>query len=119
MSDHSGLMLAARMTLAHFSVSSAMSFPNSAESPQSMCRPGQQKPVLHPRSGIDFLIELIDNRGRRAPWRSHTVPRACLIAWNEIVYRWDFRQRQNALRRTFRKCTQFAGLSQELLERLQ
>src|SRR5262249_9135391 len=28
--DYSGLMLAARMTLAHFSVSSAMNFPNSA-----------------------------------------------------------------------------------------
>src|SRR5262245_21694844 len=32
---HSGLMLAARMTLAHFSVSSATSLPNSAGDPAS------------------------------------------------------------------------------------
>src|SRR5262245_27450836 len=33
--DHSGLMLAARITLAHFSVSSAMSLPRSAGEPTS------------------------------------------------------------------------------------
>src|SRR5437773_7338538 len=37
--DHSGLMLAARMTLPHFSVSSAMSFPKSAAEPPSTVPP--------------------------------------------------------------------------------
>src|SRR6516165_2694987 len=37
--DHSALMLAARITLAHFSVSSAMNFPNSADEPGSAAPP--------------------------------------------------------------------------------
>ena len=37
--DYSGLMLAARITLPHFSVSSAMSFPKSAGEPLSTLPP--------------------------------------------------------------------------------
>ena len=37
--DHSGLMLAARITLPHFSVSSAMSLPKSAGEPGSTVPP--------------------------------------------------------------------------------
>ena len=40
--DQSALMLAARITLPHFSVSSAMSFPKSAGDPEAPCRRSRQ-----------------------------------------------------------------------------
>jgi hypothetical protein len=47
---HSGLMLAARITLPHFSVSSAISLPKSAGEPASTVPPRSARPAL-----ISFL----------------------------------------------------------------
>src|SRR5712672_3660635 len=33
-------------------------------------------------------------RDRRTPWHTNTVPRACLIAWKEIIHGWDFGHRR-------------------------
>src|SRR5258706_1860233 len=43
---YSGLMLAARITLAHFSVSSAISFPKSAGAPRRPATPPLSTPAL-------------------------------------------------------------------------
>ena len=70
---HCALMLAARITLAHFSVSSAMSFPNSAGEPASTVLPKVGKPRLHlgiGEGGIDLLVELVDDLGRRVLGRA-------------------------------------------------
>ena len=66
--NHSGLMLAARITLPHFSVSSAMSVPNSAGEPRKRRAAQVGKPRLQlgiGETGIDLLIELVDDLGRR------------------------------------------------------
>src|SRR5215470_7010038 len=54
--DYSGLMLAARMTLAHFSVSSAMSLPNSAGEPASGGPPRSKSRALILGSAKAVLI---------------------------------------------------------------
>ena len=51
--DHSGLMLAARITLPHFSVSSAMSLPKSAGEPRKHDAAQVGKPRLYLGIGED------------------------------------------------------------------
>ena len=66
--DHSGLMLAARITLAHFSVSSAMSLPKSAGEPASTVPPRSASRALifgSASAGVDLLVELVDDLGGR------------------------------------------------------
>ena len=58
--DHSGLMLAARITLLHFSTSSAMYFLKSADEPESTIAPKIDEPRLEigvSQAGIHFPIE--------------------------------------------------------------
>jgi hypothetical protein len=80
---YSRLMLAVRITFAHFPVSSVMSFPKS---------PGEPTIVMPPKSAscavkfgigkarIDLPIDFVDDFGRRAHWRAHAVPRTHLVA---------------------------------------
>src|SRR5499426_1987620 len=57
--DHSGLMLAARMTLPHFSVSSAMSLPNSPGESASTSPPRSASRVFSLGSARAALISLL------------------------------------------------------------
>ena len=69
----SGLMLAARITLAHFSVSSAMSLPKSAGEPGKHRAAEVGKPRLHlgiGEAGVDLLVELVDDLSRRVLGRA-------------------------------------------------
>src|SRR5215472_6892697 len=56
---HSGLMLADRITLAHFSVSSAMSFPKSAGEPTNGVPPRSASRALILGSARPALISLL------------------------------------------------------------
>src|SRR5215472_11404576 len=65
-----GLMLAARVTLPHFSVSAAISLPNSAGDPGSGVPPRSARRGLHLRvveSRVDLLVELVDDLGKPHP----------------------------------------------------
>src|SRR5262245_25324152 len=57
--DHSGLMLAARITLPHFSVSSAMSLPESAGVPDNALPPTSARRGLNVGSTSATLISLL------------------------------------------------------------
>src|ERR1051325_2126939 len=35
-------------------------------------------------AGIDFLVELVDDLGRRVLGRTEAIPSACLVAWHEF-----------------------------------
>ena len=75
---HSGLMLAARITLPHFSVSSAMSFPNSVGDHWHRHIRKVGKPRLHLGIGkacSDLRVELVDDLGRRALARRRRTKR--------------------------------------------
>src|SRR5437660_2781733 len=53
------------------------------------------EPRLHPgvgESGVDLLVELLDDLGWRAPGRAEAVPPGGLVAWHEIPHGWDIRQ---------------------------
>src|SRR5262249_36603992 len=66
--SQSGLMLAARMTLPHFSVSSAMSLPKSVGEPVSTVPP--RSAIFHVRIGesrIDLLVECVDDLAGHVP----------------------------------------------------
>src|SRR6476620_12107297 len=76
---HSGLMLAARITLAHFSVSSAMSLPKSPGDPGSTVLPRSANRPLILESARPALISLLSlsmiSAGvfLGAPMPSHTL----------------------------------------------
>jgi hypothetical protein len=57
--NHSGLMLAARITLAHFSVSWAMSLPKSAGEPDTGVPPKSASRALNFGSARPALISLL------------------------------------------------------------
>src|SRR5262245_16686162 len=56
---HSALMLAARITLPHFSVSSAMSLPNSTAEPDNAVPPTSPRRALNLGSASAALISLL------------------------------------------------------------
>src|SRR5262245_50713086 len=58
-SAHSGLMLAARITLAHFSVSSAISLPKSAGEPANTVPPSSARRLLSAGSARPAFISLL------------------------------------------------------------
>ena len=77
--DHSALMLAARITLPHFSVSSAM-LPKSAGEPGSAMRPNSANRALilgSAQSLVDLSIELLDHLDGCVSGRSD-APTRCL-----------------------------------------
>ena len=99
------LMLAARITLAHFSVSSAMSLPKSAGEPAMRPPPKVGKPRPHLGIGearVDLLVELVDDLGRRVPGRADAEPSARLVARHEIAHGRNVGQRFRARRRGYR-----------------
>jgi hypothetical protein len=81
-------MLPARITLAHFSVCSAMSLPKSSgERKRRRAQVGE--PRFHLRVGerrIDFHVELLDDPGRRVLGRAETGPEARLVARQELAF---------------------------------
>src|SRR5262249_7768242 len=91
---HSGLRLAARTTLPHFSVSSAMSRPKSLGEREHVATE-VGKPCLHlgiSKASVDLLVELFDDLGRRSLWRAEAEPAARLIARHELTHGRDVRQ---------------------------
>ena len=67
--NHSGLMLAARITLAHFSVSSAMKLAEVGGRARKHGAAQIGKPRLNlgiGEGGVDLVVELVDDLGRRA-----------------------------------------------------
>ena len=111
-SAYSGLMPAARTTWPHFSVSSEMRLPNSAGEPGSGSPPMAAKPCLHAGVGdgrIDFLVELVDDFGRRVPGRADAIPLACFITRHEIADGRQLRQHFRARGGGNRERAQLAG----------
>ena len=111
--DHSTLMLAARITLAHFSVSSRISLPKSSGEPRKHHAAEVGEPRLYLRigkRGIDLGIELLDDRSRRVLGRNEPDPLARLETRNELAERRNVRQRLRARRGRHRQRAQVAGL---------
>ena len=117
LSAYSALMLAARITLPHFSVSSAMSLPKSAGEPGSAYRPvGKPRPDLGiGEAGIDLLVELIDDLSGRVLRRANAEPCARLVARHEFAHGRDVRQHLRARRGRHRQRAQLA--SPDVLDR--
>src|SRR5262245_32804533 len=46
------------------------------------------------KAGFDRPIERFDDVGRRVPGRADAAPRTCFVAWNELGYRGNVRQRR-------------------------
>src|SRR5204863_6175065 len=83
---HSGLIWAVRMTLPHFSVSSAMTLAKSAGEPGNAVPPMSANRALifgSARPALTSLLSRVDYLGRSVPGRADAVPRACLIAGHE------------------------------------
>ena len=88
-------MLPARITLAHFSVSSAMNLPKSAGEPGNGVPPRSAGHAFHLEIGqapVDFFVEFIDDLGGRALHRTDAEPTDRLVARYEFAYRRDIRQ---------------------------
>src|SRR5262245_10037032 len=83
----STLMLRARITLPHFSVSSAMNLPKS----------------------LDLAVNLLDDFGRRGLWCADALPIARFVAWHELSHGRDVRQRLRASGRGDRERAQPAS----------
>src|SRR6516162_6675602 len=103
---HSALMLAARITLPHFSVSSAINFP------KSVGVIGIGKSCLDlgiGEGGIDFAVELIDDFSRRFLGCADTVPGGRLISRHKLSEGRNVWQRFRAHHGSYRERTQIAG----------
>src|SRR5947199_7285310 len=85
--NHSGLMPANLITLAHFSVSSAMSLPKSAAEPAITSPPSSASRALilgSTRAALISIFELVDDFDRRLLGHAHTKLSTRLIARHEI-----------------------------------
>ena len=93
--SHSALMFAARTTLPHFSVSSAMSLPKSAGEPASTVPPRSASRALILGSARPALISLLSLSTISAGvclGRADAEPRARLVARHELAHGRDVRQ---------------------------
>ncbi len=110
---HCSLMLAARITLAHFSVSSTMSFSNSAGDIGAGTLPRSARRALIDlgvgEGGVDFLVEPVDDFGSRSLGRADALPGAGLEAGDEIAHGRHLRQRLRARRGGHRQRAHLAG----------
>jgi hypothetical protein len=85
---HSALMLAARITLPHFSVSAAISLPKSAGDPGSAVPPNSSSAlILGSASAADLHVELVDNLGGRIPRRPEAERAGDLLAGHGVARR--------------------------------
>src|SRR6516225_5945872 len=85
--DYSALILAARMTLPHFSVSLAMNLAKSAGEPASAVAPHSARRAFtwgSSKPRIDRLIERVDDLGRQAIWPRDAGLEARLVARHEL-----------------------------------
>ena len=114
---HSALMPANLTTLAHFSVSSAISFPKSAGDPGITVAPRSANRALILGSARPVLISLfsLSMISAGVPFPAYTAPVTCLEARYEIAHGRDFGQRFRARRGRDRQGAQTAGL--DVLER--
>src|SRR5262249_37914814 len=80
---HSGLMLASRITLPHFSVSSPMNLPNSLGEGWKCRRTQFGDPSLDPgitKRRVDLLVEFVDDFGRCVLRSAEATPSAGLVS---------------------------------------
>src|SRR5262249_19552260 len=114
--SHSSSMCAPRITLPHLSVSSAMSFPNSAGAIGIGSPPSSRKRAINiPQHGIDRSVELFDHLRRRALGSANAVPDEYLVAGDGHADRWHVGQRVDAFRRGHAERPDAAG--PDLLDR--
>ena len=93
--NHSGLIPANVTTLAHFSVSVATKLPKSEGEPAITVPPRSANRALSlgiGEGGVDLVVELVDDLGRRAGGSANAVPAARLVARHELVHRRHVRQ---------------------------
>src|SRR5207248_1830871 len=109
--DHCQLMPADLITLAHLSVSSAMSLPKSAGEPASTVPPRSASRAFALGSASISLISRLSlsMTSLGVLWRAHTVPRADLVAWNKLAYGRKLRHCLRAHRAGHRKSAELAG----------
>src|SRR5262249_38769281 len=89
--DHSGLILAVRMTFAHFSVSSAMNLVKSAAEPPNAMPPSSASRAFGKRR-INPVVELIKNLRGRGLGKANAVPRTRIIPRYEFAHTRHFRK---------------------------
>ena len=109
---HSGLMFAARITLPHFSVSSAMNLPKSAGEPESTVPPRSAIRALILGSARPALISLLSLSTISTGVflrRADAEPCAGLVARHEFAHSREVRQRLRARRGRHRQRAQLAG----------
>ena len=88
-------MLAVRITLPHFSVSSATSRPKSAGEPASTVLAEVGKAGFHlgiSEADVDFPVQRFNDLGGGVPGGADTVPLRGFIAGHELGYGRDVRQ---------------------------
>ena len=111
--DHSAFDTSELNHLAHFSVSSAMSLPKSAGEPAKHDAAQVGESRLHlgiGESGINLLVELVDDLGGGIPGRADAVPAAGLIAWDEFATVGMSGSASKRVAVVTAKCAQLAGL---------
>src|SRR5262245_51437867 len=100
-------MLAARITLPHFSVSPAISLPKSAGEPGSTVPPMSAKPRFHPginETRVNFLVEFIDDLGGSVPGRTDAIPLARFVSRQKIPHSGKLRKHLHPRRGGHGKC---------------
>src|SRR6516225_6037314 len=98
-------MFANLITLAHFSVSSAISLPKSTGEPESGV-PRLERGIGE--AGVDLLVELVDDLGRGLIGRTNAHPQAGLVARNKLADDRNVRQCVRARCGRHRQRTQHA-----------
>ena len=86
--DFSALILVSRITLPHFSVSSAMNLAKSAGEPASAVAPHSGRQALtweSSKPALTTLIERVDDLGRQAFWPCDAGPEPRLVARTRTV----------------------------------
>src|SRR5262249_13850776 len=112
------LMLAARITSPHFSVSAAICFPNSAGVLANTMAPRSASWLLDFRvgeRGIDLPVELVDDFGRRVSRRANSLPAGRLVARHKFADGRDVGQRLRARRGGY--CERAQPVSPDIFDR--
>jgi hypothetical protein len=107
----SALMLAARITLPHFSVSSAISLPKLAGEPGSAATPNSVSRAFILGSARAALISLLSlsTLRRRVFRRADAGPEARLVAWHELTDGCEVRQHRRTRCGCHRQRTKSTG----------